>query len=515
MLGATTAFLVLAWRDAHYWDEFFYLYSVFAHSPTELVRYEVVTEHFPVGFFSEKLGHVVLLDLLVDGIGAGVRGLYLIQVLYTGLLIGFVAAAYGLLRDLLDEPQARASALVLLFSPLVVYLAFMAMSEVPSLLFTTLGSWAFVRCFITERRRGKALWLALAIVALTLGMLCRFTMVLSFAGLGLALLVAGDERFPRRPLVWRLLAAGLAVTALHAAALALAGASPLRFVQHVHGVVTSHPPLQRIWALGLFLQSLVLVLPFAGTRRAGARLGLTVVWLVASALPFLAGHEPRYYAPALVPLAVLAAMGLEAAAGWVFPAGWRHGWIGLLAAIVLVNRLVLIPLMPYEVEERRLLALVGDLQARLPGGTFLVPWTSDYSLLRFAFPEANLALSLTATPGSRLAMGAHEGRLSGPDQWWAGRNHYVGSRADLARRPRPWLYVGWKLNPAAVRLQELLRAAGLERLLSNSPQLHNHLAGSWIWYDRSLRLVPLEQRGRYYVYEVIPLPGGLNGRTAP
>jgi hypothetical protein len=505
VLGVATGFLVLAWWDAHYWDEFFYLYSVFAHSPTELVRYELVTGLFPVGFFSEKLGHVVLLDLLTDGLGPGVRSLYLIQALYTLLLIGFFAAAYGLLRDLLGARQARDATLVLVFSPLAVYLAFKAMSEVPSLLFTTLGSWAFVRCFTDGAGRRKSLWLVLATIALTVGVLCRFTMVLSFTGLGIALLVAGDERFSRRQLVTRLLATGIAVAALHAAGLALAGGSALRFAQHVHNVVTEHPPFQRVWALGLFLQSLVLALPFAWTGRGGVRPAFAAVWLAASALPFLVGHEPRYYAPALVPLAVVSAVGLQSAAERLCLTRWRHGWIGLLAATVLVNRVLLIPLMPYEVEEGRLLALVGELQGSAPGATYLVPWSTDYSLLRFALPEANIALCLTATPGSRLAMAGQTGPLSSADQWWAGKDRYVGSRSELDRRPRPWIYIGWELNPAALRLKALLEVAGLERLLLSGPSLHNHLAGSWIWYDRSLQLVPREHRGRYYVYEVIPL----------
>ncbi len=49
-------FLLLSWSDGHYWDEFYYLYSALAHSPAELLRFEVQTQHFPTGFFSEKLG---------------------------------------------------------------------------------------------------------------------------------------------------------------------------------------------------------------------------------------------------------------------------------------------------------------------------------------------------------------------------------------------------------------------------------------------------------------------------
>jgi hypothetical protein len=108
-LGAVVAvavFLGLSWNDGHYWDEYFYLYSVFAHSPAELVRFEVQSAMFPVGFFSDKIGHVALLDLLTTVLGAGPNVLYAIQAGYALLLLGFFGAAYGLLRG---EPTVGTS----------------------------------------------------------------------------------------------------------------------------------------------------------------------------------------------------------------------------------------------------------------------------------------------------------------------------------------------------------------------------------------------------------------------
>ena len=45
---------------------------------------------------------------------------------------------------------------------------------------------------------------------------------------------------------------------------------------------------------------------------------------------------------------------------------------------------------------------------------------------------------------------------------------------------------------------------GLERLVLKGPTLHNHLAESWIWFDRSLWLTPRDTVGQYYLYEVSP-----------
>jgi uncharacterized membrane protein YecN with MAPEG domain len=501
--GAAVAFLALSWSDGHYWDEYFYLYSVAAHSPTELVRYELQSGIFPPGFFSEKIAHVVVLDLLTSLLGTGPWVVYALQALYAVLLLAFFGAAYGLLRRLLGERVARDSALVLAFSPLALYLSFKLMSEVPGLLFATLAGWAFVAGLETGSRRRTVVRLALAALALAVALLFRITMVVSFAGLGLALLVAGDERFERGQVLRRLLAVGIPATVLYAGGLALADGGVLRIGAHIASVVSTHPPLQRVYALGLFIQTLVLVLPFAWRRRQEPAPRLGFLWLAASALPFLAGHEPRYYAPALVPLAVVVGAGLRGASDFLLGSRLRYGWVGLLAALTLVNRGLLVPIMPYEVDQARLLGLFQGLQARDPQATYLIPWTTDFSLLRFAFPEARIELCLSDTPESRHYHPGHEGPISRPDQWWAGTGRYVGSYPELERQPRPWYLVGWTYNPAAVRLSHLLGRASLG-LLRAGPVLHNHLAGTWVWHDPSVRLTPRGGADRYRVYRVDP-----------
>ena len=505
-LAAVVLFILLGWSDKHYWDEYFYLYSVFVHSPVQLVRYEVQAALFPVGFFSEKIGHVVLLDLLTRILGAGIGVLRIIQLIYLLFLLGFFAAAYGLVRELLGRRLARDSTLVLMFSPPRTVPGVQGdVRGADCLLFVTLASWAFVAAFREAPRRRTLVLLGLASATLALAMLTRITMVIGFAGLGAALLLAGDERFERKQLVIRGLAVGIVAVLIHTAGLALAGGSALRFGAHIANVVSTHPPLQRVYAIALFVQTFGLAIPFAWKQRRTPGLPLTVIWLVASALPFLAGHEPRYYASAMVPLAVLTAMGLRAAGELLFGSPTRYGWIGLLAALVLANRLLLSPLMPYEVDQSDLLQLFDSAQRRAPGATFLIPWISDYSLLRFSYPAAHIELCLSRSPEGRHFTPGTEGPISKPDQWWAGEGRYLGSHASLLREDRPWFYVGWTFNPSAISLQRLLRSLKLRSLLQKGPRLHNHLAGSWVWHDQSLTLTPRDHLGRYYLYQVIPL----------
>jgi hypothetical protein len=499
------AFLALSWNDEHYWDEYFYLYSARFHSPAELVRFEVVTRLFPVGFFSEKLGHVLLLSGLTSLLTGGVEALRAIQAAYTLLLTGFFGAAYACLRELFGPSRARSTTLVLTFSPLALYLAGKTLSEVPSLLLTTIGCWAFVRSFRIDSRSGPGAWLVLAGVTVGAGTLCRITGIVSFAALGLALLATGDPRFVRGRLLGRLVVVGIGAVALQAAAVALAGGSDLRFGSHVYNVVATHPAAQHVYAVALFVQGFALLLPFAWGSRADNETRLGVVWLAAAALPFLAGHEPRYYAPALLPFAIVGAVGLRGAGDVLFGTSARTGTLILLAGLVLLNRLLLAPLMPFEVQQSQLLGLLEALNARHPHGTYLLPWVSDYSLLRFTFPGRPIELSLSRTPESRYPGSDGVGPIIEADQWWTGRGHYVASRSDLERRPQPWLYIGWTYNPAALRIEKVLDGLGLKQPSGvGARQLHNHLAASWVWYDSSLTLTPTDSLGQYRAYRLSP-----------
>jgi len=507
---ASTVFLLLSWNSFHYWDEFFYLFAALAHSPRELVRLDALAtlgpSGFPTGYFTSKIGHVVLLRLLTQVFGTGETALYLIQAIFALLLVGFGAVAYGLLRELLDDAQrARDAAIVLLFLPGTMYLAYKTLSEVPSLLLITLGCWGFLRSFRAASRNRIGALLGLSAVALSLGTLCRVTAFVSFVGLVLALLVAGDVRFPRRAVLIRVAAVGGSTLLLVTLSLRLLGGSEFLPLGLAYQVATRPDAgLQRVYALALFLQTFALVLLFVPYRPWNIGIRLAMVWSVATALPFLAGHESRYYAPMLIPLALLAATGLRRMAGLLLGPGHRWGWIAVLAALVLVNRFLLLPLVVYDIDQSRLLSLMDRLTHGSSQATYLLPWSSDYSLLRFAFPDQRIRLCLSETPESRYQALGRPGPLGPLDQWWSGPDHYVGSLAALTSLPRPWYYVGWTYLPTTLRLRDLLRRLGIH-LLDDPTRLgfHNHLAGSWIWDDPALTLQPLGQEGQFHLYRVL------------
>lgn len=515
---AVAAFLALSWTAHHHWDEFFYLFSSAVHTPRELMRLDAAVDLFPQGYFSGKIGHVVLLHALTGMVGDGREVLLGLEALYAALVLAAVGAGWGLFRELLPPSEARRTALVLLCLPVTGYLAYKLLSEVPSLLLTTLGCWAFVRGFRASRRRDTAVLLGAAAALLAGGMLCRVTSVLAFGGLVLGLLAGGDPRFPRRAVLVRAALVGAGALVLHATVLELIGGSEIRLLLLAQAVADQAKLFERVTAFLLFVQGFGLLLPLALRRPWPPALRTGWVWLVVTMLPNLSGHEPRYYTPALLPFALVCAAGLGRAAE--LAAGrWRTPvWAAGLAALVLIDRVTLFPLMPTEVDQASLSEVAADLGARHPTATVLVPWLSDYCYLRFVHPALSVRLAVSAMPTSRYPGRGRWGEIAPADRQWAGPDRYIGSLPALVKASQPWYYVGWSYNPVMLRVRGLLEEVGIDLLGDpRNTGWHDHLAGSWIWTDSSLTRREVGGEGQYRVFRILRdvQPGARGPTTSP
>jgi hypothetical protein len=500
---AGVAFLLLSWSSHHHWDEFLYLYSSASHTPAELMRLDAVMNLFPQGYLSGKIGHIAILHALVGATGRGQAALLELQRFYAALVLAAVAGASALYRELLDERLARRSALVLLFLPLTLYLAYKLLSEVPAFLFTTLACWAFVRAFRAASGRSKALLLSVSTAALAAAMLCRVTAPLGFVGLVLGLLASGDPRFPRPALLRLAVLVGVGALAVHAAVLGAFGESELRLLRLAETVAGTSKGFERAYAVVSFMQGFLLVLPFALGRPWTPAVRMAFVWLLVTVLPNLSGHEPRYYSPALLPLAIVAAIGIDRLIRRICIPQQSWAWGGALAGIVLVNRATLMPLMPYEVDQSDLVQVGNALGRGETRGTILVPWVTDYCFLRFAFPQLPVRLAMSSLPGGRYPGHGRVGPIAPSDLAWVGRSRYVGELPTLERSPLPWYYVGWSYNPVMLRIRSLAKHAGLDVLGDpHRTGWHDHLAESWMWEDPRLAMRPVGGVGQYEVFLV-------------
>ncbi|MCL5998041.1 MAG: glycosyltransferase family 39 protein [Chloroflexi bacterium] len=509
------AYLLISNTPYHYWDEWFYLYSMLHRSPREMMDLELDLAKynlFPGGFYSSRVGFLFFLQALIRIFGSGLPALFTIQFVLTVVMVGTVALSYLLLREIFDTRDAGLTALVLLFLPVTVYLGYKALSEGPSLFFITLSGWLFVRGFRTTRRPAVVLYIVLAIVSMAAGILTRFAVFFFPVGLILGLLILRDpKRYPLASILWRAGVVAVGVTVIVAAAFVWIGPPYDRFM----GLAYMVRSLQRgigvkIYALAmtaqLFLPALLLGMIPPWSRKTT----MALVWATFCIFPLVvwARHvEPRHFYTALIPLAILVQIGLTRLSTWLARTlpGLRFRaeaiWALLLALFTLGDGVIFAPLSPYEVNQQQYIETMSRLSARNPDASHIVPWIADYGFLSFAYPEKPVYLAFSEPSSGNRALFQSKAFLA-----WVRPGSYLGTREELNNVPGTPFYIGWTYNPIMLNLKDMLGWSGIN-YFSNLEQLEgrgNHLAMSWIWLDPALKLEPVGQIGQYHVFAILP-----------
>jgi hypothetical protein len=497
-------FPLASFSTEHHWDEYFYLYSTAHHGVARLLTFEPALSDgvFPNGFFSGKLGFVALLRGLMSAFGGAWGAVMASRGVFALLCAMAAVCTAGLLRTLApgrrwDLPLVTAVALA---SPIVLYLGFKTMSEVPALLCVTAACWAFATALSGGRR--PMVWGLAAVAALALGTLMRVTALVGFASFVVALPLLADRRFALR----RAWGASIVVVAAHAVLVAAVylslGIAPDRLLALAQSVTgRSQGVAVAVYAVALSVQALGLV-ALAGLRWPLPPLQrFALAWAVVGAVPYLLSAsyvEPRFFYLAVPAITALAYDGLERVSGWLSRPRFRTVTAcALLATVTVVNREGLVPLMPFELDEAAYRAMVSDLEREHPGGTVIASWLSDYCYLRLSMPEQSVALAFSKTYGSGAVFSSPEFLE------WAGDQSYVGTEAALASRAEPWKYVGWTYNPSVLRVQDRLARLGV--LTRQSPlemKLLDHLTASWLWSDPRFVRMPLPATGPYRAFLV-------------
>jgi 4-amino-4-deoxy-L-arabinose transferase-like glycosyltransferase len=488
LLAAAGVFLLVSYTADHHWDEYYYLYSVSHHTLSELLVLDATGTVMAPGYFTLKAGFVVFLNTLVGLLGKGFPALEVIQLVFAALIVAWVIVSYLLLKNILSEGEALASAVTLMFLPVSVYLGYKVLAEAPSLLLATAGCWQFLESFRTHRGWSRAGRLGFAVVALFLGILCRFVAVLLLPGLVLGLLVLRDERFPRKTVLARagVVAAAMVPLFLAAAVAGLQYALPLNLLRFTLGKTSGF--LLRPYAWLMLVQLFLLVLPFALRRPWSNTTRFAVTWLLACTLPLASAHESRYLYLGLIPLSILVTRGVKELARLTGPRAGYLRWAALMGAIVLANRWMFHPLMPYSFNQRELATLMQETTKRYSGATYLAPFSVHYCFLAFAFPAERF----------RLVALVHSPEESTGFLRWIGEDKYVGSLDSLHHLPTPWIYVSDRHNLSVERVNERVRAVGFRTVVGSA----DHRTLSWIWSDPRLALVPVGHLGHFFTFEV-------------
>lgn len=501
--GLLVLFLVSAVSPNHYWDEYYYLFSVSRHSPSTLLSLEGTLSDgiFPHGFFSGKIGFVVLLRGILSITGSDQSALLVVRSLFAIMTVALAAATWLLLRSLVEDRRLAAeAAAVFLLLPLPVYFGFKVLSEVPSLLLATLGGWQFLRAI---RASGGSHVRALVLASLGFGLaiLTRLPSVLFAAGVISAALVTRPAARRRIATDGALaLGGGLLLTGLTYMLLLDA---PLARFGGLAASVTGRTPgaLVLFYGVALFVQlfGIVVLASLAPpvTREAGAAL----VWLVISMLPYVVAAEyvePRYFFTGIPALALLVSLGVRRLVGRSAPRARAPLAAALIVTMAVVNRIVFGPLMPYEIRESDYAALIDEVRSRHPGAAFVTPWVADYCYLATAFPLDRVVLAMSETYGTGSVFSTEGFRR------WVGDGGYVGSPRELQALAEPRIYVGWQYSPTIVALDRYLRP--IEMAYLDDPEkrapLLNHLTPSWIWDSAQYRLEPLATSGAYQAFTI-------------
>jgi hypothetical protein len=482
---------------------------------------------FPNGFFSGKLGFVVLLRGLMVALGGSWTAVVVIRGLFAMLCVLGAACVVGLVRTLTPErrPELPLVGAVALASPIVLYCGFKTLSEVPALLLVTAACWTFASALdrgplasargFAERPSGRPFvdrglplgpGLGLTAVVLAFATLTRITAVVGFVSFVVALPLLADRRYSwRRAWGWATLVVLAHAAVVFAVYLPL-GVTPDRFralAQSVTG--RSQGAGVAFYALALTVQALGLLAVIGLRWPMPARQRFALGWAALGSVPYVLSAsylEPRFFYLTVPALAMLACDGLERVKAWTpWPRAGTAAQYLTLAVLTVVNRAALVPLMPFELDERPYRETMTTLEREHPGGTVLAPWLSDFCYLTLSRQDVQVVLAFSRTYGSGAVFSTPGFRE------WVGASSYAGTPDELAGFPEPWKYVGWTYNPAVLRVQDSLAAVGL--LSSQSPDdmnLLNHLTASWVWSSPRFALAPVQGVGPYRAFLVRRVP---------
>jgi hypothetical protein len=497
--------LAMAWgwvaADGRFhWDEPGYWYTAAYFS-----THDILAGNFqPSGidsFSSSRVGHILLLKLLVSVFGPGSASLVLIVASYLAMLAMFLWLAYRVLQMLSGVRYAGAAVIACALTPIFVYLAFKTVAEIPALLLSTLAALAFLKS-LNER---PVLWLAVVVVALSGVAFTKNHIALLPASMIVALLMSDGLGFSMRRIVAHALVAGLASLVMFAILLTIAGMPLDRYLGVIAFVKDIADPLwMRFVTLALECGPVLLVLPFALKSPHKAQLRFFAIWFMLATVPLLFSPrvEDRYLIGNLVPMAGLAQLSFDRIDTFIrqHPSAGIVGGFALLALSALVQ-----PLMLHGVRSDHLSAVVRRLDARYGAGHYSIVTPSEYTTflyMRFVYPQRDVYTVFTPAPPNHRD----------PRVWASLQQRYYGARAvqtldSLRSVSQPIVYLSPDANSTVAALYDFLgrvpsgpRQLGEGLLARMHPGKPDEM--SWMRSDARIGLCIIEREGHYVAWRV-------------
>ena len=209
-----------------HWDEPGYLYAAAYLDVGEIVA----AEFQPSGVAwhsTNRILHILFCHALYSVFGVKPIVIDLITGIYLALILGAVYIGFLVVRALVAiDAWSPAAILLVMFSPICLWLSFKTMPEAPAFFFASTSVLALLKSL-----DGRPVpWIVVGAPSLTIVALFKATLALSFLSFGLTLLLFNGFGFPRRRIVINSLLIGVGSLALFAVSLNLFGISLDRYL---------------------------------------------------------------------------------------------------------------------------------------------------------------------------------------------------------------------------------------------------------------------------------------------
>ena len=511
LCAAVLAFGLWFWaaRDGRlHWDEAGYLYAA-AYLDTETI---VAAEFQPSGVAwhsTNRILHILFCHALYFAFGVEPIVIGLITGIYLALVLSAVYIGFLAVRMLVGVDAASwAAGILVMFTPVYLWLGFKTMPEAPALFFASVSVLALLKSL-----RGRPLpWLVVGAPCLTIVALLKGTLALSFLSFGLTLLLFNGFGFPLRRIVASCLLIGVGSLVLFAVVLHSLSIS-LGQYWSTWGVVRNvgDPIIARVVFTLLEAGLLHAALPLSllvGERRHAVFMS---TWFLLSTLPFpilLTHVEARFLLANLIPLMGLVVVSLRGLS--VHGRLWRARRLGPIAVAVALVTLVLSGMvaqrvMAHEIEATAMRRLIGDLDIRFGPGNYsiVVPWLySDFHYLRVAHPDLDVY----------TVFRSDDSQLSARWQKQQYGERAVVSLAELRQLTEPVVYLGFDESMPVANLRRMVHAMPVrcldEWVSSALAQLSNesHFSASWMYDHPRIRLTQGGRQSHYRWARVSILP---------
>jgi hypothetical protein len=383
-------FLILSYDRLHHWDESFYLYKA---------AFVPVSEYGT--FLTAKYGHLLLMKAIISQTGTGLSGLFCLDLIYALLLLFFVFVSFRLLKELFDrESDAAYTAIILMFLPLILYLSFKTLSEVPALLLCALSILSFYRGLKEGYGYRTLLYIASSGILLFFATVCRSDASIMFFSFALAFSTIYGREFGLKKLFSSLAAVCIIFSMLLIVLIVLLDIDIFSYYfSDVHRAVICYQNIFcRLFGIGLegaLFYPLVLW-SFLSYRE--KRFKFALIWFIAASTPIwiVSNHiEARFLYHNLIPFSILIfigslklfnVLGSVIADKNVIKIGSIAVFIGILA-----GNIFFMGFMGSELDESAYSRVFEKMDVLYDNKTILTPYTfSDYSFLTFAFPDEQI-----------------------------------------------------------------------------------------------------------------------------